>query len=32
MEEAGFKSELDTCMKRAADLYEQIYRDLPVEA
>jgi thymidylate synthase ThyX len=32
IEEAGFKKEFDNCMKRAADLYEQIYRDLPSEA
>ena len=32
IEDAGFKSELDHCMKRASDLYEQIYRDLPAEA
>ena len=32
IEEAGFKSEFDGCMKRSADLYEQIYRDLPGEA
>src|SRR5262249_24504857 len=28
IEEAGFKSEFDNCMKHATDLYEQIYRDL----
>src|SRR5690349_2094634 len=28
IEEAGFKSEFDACMKRAADLYEQIYREI----
>ncbi len=32
IEEGGFKSEFDHCMKRAAELYEQIYRDLPSEA
>jgi len=32
IEEAGFKGEFDGCMKRAADLYEQIHRDLPSEA
>ena len=32
IEEAGFKNEFDDCMKRAADLYEQIYADLPSEA
>ena len=32
IEEAGFKSEFDNGMKRAADLYEEIYRDLPCEA
>jgi thymidylate synthase ThyX len=32
IEEAGFKTEFDHCMKRAAELYEEIYRDLPSEA
>ena len=32
IEEAGFKNEFDECMKRAADLYEQIFPDLPSEA
>jgi thymidylate synthase ThyX len=32
IEEAGFKKEFDNCMKRAAVLYEQIYRDLRSEA
>jgi thymidylate synthase ThyX len=32
IEEAGFKSEFDRCMNRAAELYEQIYRELPSEA
>ena len=32
IEEAGFKSEFEECMKRAAELYEQIYEDLPDEA
>jgi len=32
IEEAGFKSEFDESMKRAADLYEQIHADLPSEA
>lgn len=32
IEEAGFKGEFDDCMKRAADLYERIYADLPSEA
>ncbi len=32
IEEAGFKPEFDRCMERAADLYEKIYRDLPVES
>jgi thymidylate synthase ThyX len=32
IEEAGFKSEFDDCMKRAADLYDRIYRELPTEA
>jgi thymidylate synthase ThyX len=30
--EAGFKSDFDRCMDRAAELYEKIYRDLPQEA
>ena len=30
--EAGFKNEFDHCMERAADLHDQIYRDLPGEA
>jgi thymidylate synthase ThyX len=32
IEEAGFKSEFDECMKHAADLYEQIFKELPCEA
>jgi thymidylate synthase ThyX len=32
IEEADFKSEFDRCMNRAAELYGQIYRDLPSEA
>jgi thymidylate synthase ThyX len=32
IEQAGFKSEFDDCMKRAADLYERIYSDLPSES
>jgi len=32
IEEANFKSEFDDCMKRAADLYEQIYCELTSEA
>jgi thymidylate synthase ThyX len=32
IEEGGFKGEFDHCMERAAQLYEQIYRDLPCEA
>jgi thymidylate synthase ThyX len=32
IEEAGFKKQFDNSMKRAADLYEQIYADLPSEA
>jgi thymidylate synthase ThyX len=32
IEEAGFKREFDGCMNRAAELYEQIYPDLPSEA
>jgi thymidylate synthase ThyX len=32
IKEAGFKNEFDECMKRAADLCERIYADLPSEA
>jgi thymidylate synthase ThyX len=32
IEEAGFKSEFEHCMQRAAELYEKIYQDLPTEA
>jgi thymidylate synthase ThyX len=32
IEEAGFKKQFDNSMKCAADLYEQIYADLPSEA
>jgi thymidylate synthase ThyX len=32
IQEAGFKNKFDECMKRAADLYEQIFEDLPCEA
>jgi thymidylate synthase ThyX len=32
VEESGFKNDFDECMKRAADLYERIYADLPDEA
>lgn len=32
IEEAGFKGEFYECMKRAADLYERVHRDLPSEA
>jgi thymidylate synthase ThyX len=32
IEEGGFKSEFDRCMQRAAELYEQLYADLPGEA
>jgi thymidylate synthase ThyX len=32
IEEGGFKSDFDHCMRRAAQLYEQIYCDLPCEA
>ena len=32
IEEAGFKDEFDDCTKRAAELYERIYADLPGEA
>jgi thymidylate synthase ThyX len=31
IEEAGFKSEFAHCMKKAAELYDQIYRELPIE-
>jgi len=32
IEEGGFKNEFDHCMERAAELYEQIYSDMPGEA
>ncbi|MGH7886797.1 MAG: FAD-dependent thymidylate synthase, partial [Candidatus Binatia bacterium] len=32
IEEAGFKSDFDNCLERAAELYEQIYAELPSEA
>lgn len=32
IEEGGFKSEFDHCMRRTAELYEQIYSDFPSEA
>ncbi len=32
IEEAGFKREFDTCMERAAELYEWIFQRLPAEA
>jgi thymidylate synthase ThyX len=32
IEEAGFKTEFDHCMRQAAALYENIQRDLPCEA
>ena len=32
IEEAGFKTEFDHCMKRAAELYERIDREFPSEA
>jgi thymidylate synthase ThyX len=32
IEEAGFKGDFDRCMDRAAELYEEIYRELPSEA
>jgi thymidylate synthase ThyX len=32
IEEGGFKNEFANCMRRTAELYEQIYRDLPAEA
>jgi thymidylate synthase ThyX len=30
--EAGYKSDFDRCMEKAAELYEKIHRDLPFEA
>ena len=30
--ESGFKTAFDECMKKSADLYEKIHRDLPQEA
>jgi thymidylate synthase ThyX len=32
IEKAGFKNEFDQCMQQAAEVYEQIYKDLPSEA
>ncbi|MBI2090675.1 MAG: FAD-dependent thymidylate synthase [Deltaproteobacteria bacterium] len=32
IQEAGFKSDFDRCMEKAAEVYEKIYRDLPYEA
>jgi thymidylate synthase ThyX len=32
IDEAGFTKEFDHCMQQAAELHEQIYRDLPGEA
>ena len=32
IQEAGFKSDFDQCMGRAADLYDKIYQDFPGEA
>jgi thymidylate synthase ThyX len=32
IQQAGFKSDFDRCMARAADLYDNIYRDFPGEA
>jgi len=32
IEEAGFKEEFDRCMRRAAEVYERIHRELPLEA
>lgn len=32
IEEAGFKSDFDRCMKKAAEVYKKIYRALPYEA
>jgi thymidylate synthase ThyX len=32
IDEAGFRSEFDACMNAAAELYEDIYRDLPQES
>ena len=31
IEEAGFKTEFDHCMKRAGELYERIDREFPSE-
>ena len=30
--EAGFKDDFDRCMEKAAELYEKLHRDLPLEA
>jgi len=32
IEDAGFKADFDQCMAEAAELYENIFRDLPIEA
>jgi thymidylate synthase ThyX len=32
IEEAGFKNEFDQCLQQTAELYEQIYQNLPSEA
>src|SRR5215467_3919831 len=32
IDEAGFKTEFDKCLAKAAELYEKIHRDLPSEA
>ena len=32
IEDAGFKADFDRCMAEAAGLYENIFRDLPIEA
>ena len=32
IEEAGFRAEFDRCMEKAAELFERIDRDLPLEA
>ncbi|OGQ65301.1 MAG: hypothetical protein A2W73_11485 [Deltaproteobacteria bacterium RIFCSPLOWO2_12_55_13] len=32
IEEAGFRSDFHRCMEKAAEVYEKIYRDLPLEA
>ena len=32
IQEAGFQSDFDLCMTRAAELYDEIYQDFPGEA